>query len=166
MYEVTIEKLDNQGRGICYLNNKITFVENALPTEVVKINLTKESKKFNEAIVTEYITKSTSRVESPCPYFNICGGCELLNLSYKDTCNYKKEKLEGILSKYANIKTDIEIIESKNNLNYRNKITLKVEKGKYGYYESKSHKLIEIKKCLLAEPAIQNYLKDIEKLKI
>lgn len=166
MYEVTIEKLDNQGRGICYLNNKITFVENALPTEVVKINLTKESKKFNEATVTEYITKSTSRVESPCPYFNICGGCELLNLSYKDTCKYKKEKLEGILSKYANIKTDIEIIESKNNLNYRNKITLKVEKGKYGYYESKSHKLIEIKKCLLAEPAITNFLNDIEKLNI
>lgn len=166
MYEVTIEKLDNQGRGICYLNNKITFVENALPTETVKINLKKESKKFNEAIVTEYITKSTSRVESPCPYFNICGGCELLNLSYKDTCNYKKEKLEGILSKYANIKTDIEIIESKNNLNYRNKITLKVEKGKYGYYENKSHKLIEIKKCLLAEPAITNFLNDIEKLNI
>ena len=109
MYEVTIEKLDNQGRGICYLNNKITFVENALPTEVVKINITKEAKKYNEAIVTEYITKSTSRVESPCPYFNICGGCELLNLSYKDTCKYKKEKLEGILSKYANIKTDIEM---------------------------------------------------------
>ena len=166
MYEVTIEKLDNQGRGICYLNNKITFVENALPTEIVKINITKESKKFNEAKVTEYIKKSLSRVESPCPYSNICGGCELLNLSYEDTCKYKKEKLEGILSKYANIKTNIEIIKSKNSLNYRNKITLKVEKGKYGYYESKSHKLIEIKECLLTETAISNFIKDIKKLNI
>ena len=166
MYEVTIEKLDNQGRGICFLNNKITFVENALPTEVVKINIIKESKKFNEAIVTEYIKKSSSRVESSCPYFNQCGGCELLNLSYEDTCKYKKEKLEGILSKYANIKTDIEIIKTNNNLNYRNKITLKVENGKYGYYESKSHKLIEIKECLLAEPAINKFILDIEKLNI
>lgn len=166
MYEVTIEKLDNQGRGICYINNKITFVENALPNEKVKINLIKESKKFNEAIVTEYIEKSRIRVESPCPYFNICGGCELLNLSYKDTINYKKEKLEGILSKYANIKTDVEIIESKNNLKYRNKITLKVEKGRYGYYEKKSHKLIEIKECLLAESAINKFILDINKLNI
>jgi 23S rRNA (uracil1939-C5)-methyltransferase len=166
MYEVNIEKLDNQGRGICYLNNKITFVENALPGEKVKITITKENKKFNEAIVIEYIEKSTQRVESPCPYFNICGGCELLNLSYKNTCNYKKEKLEGILSKYANIKTDIEIIESKNSLNYRNKITLKVEKGQYGYYENKSHKLIEIKECLLAEPAINKFILDISKLNI
>ena len=29
MEEVKIEKLDNQGRGICYFNNKITFVKNA-----------------------------------------------------------------------------------------------------------------------------------------
>lgn len=166
MYEVTIEKLDNQGRGICYVNNKITFVTNALPTENVKIKLTKEAKKFNEAEVVEYVKKSSKRIENKCPYFEICGGCELLHMTYEDACNYKKEKLESILSKYANIKTDIEIIKSKNNENYRNKITLKVEKGKYGYYESKSHKLIEIKECLLAEPAINKFIKDIDKLNI
>ena len=89
MCEVKIEKLDNQGRGICYVNNKITFVENALPEEQVIIRLTKESKKFNEAEVLEYIMTSKDRVESPCPYFKECGGCELLNLSYENTCKYK-----------------------------------------------------------------------------
>ena len=126
MFEVEIEKLDNQGRGICYVNNKITFVTNALPQEKVKISLTKESKKYNEAKVIEYIITSKDRVESPCPYFNECGGCELLNLSYENTCKYKKEKLENILSKYANIKTKVEIIKSPKSLYYRNKITLKI----------------------------------------
>ena len=51
MNEIKIEKLDNTGRGICYVNDKITFVENALPDEIVNINLTKESKKYNEAEV-------------------------------------------------------------------------------------------------------------------
>lgn len=166
MDEFKIEKLDNQGRGICYYQDKITFVENALPTEIVKIKIIKESKKFNEAIVTEYIQKSSNRVESPCPYFQLCGGCELLNLSYENTCEYKKEKLESIISKYANIKTDIEIIKSKKSVNYRNKITLKVEQGRYGYYESKSHKLIEINNCLLAEPAINKLIPDISKLNV
>ena len=166
MFEVKIEKLDNQGRGICYINGKITFVENALPEERVKVSLTKETKKINEAIVEEYITKSSKRVKSPCPYFEKCGGCELLNLSYIDTCNYKKEKLENILSKYANINTNVEIIKSDKNLSYRNKITLKVEKGKYGYYKTKSHELIEINDCLLAEPSINNFIKDISYLKI
>ena len=166
MCEVKIEKLDNQGRGICYVNNKITFVENALPSEQVIIRLTKESKKFNEAEVLEYIVTSEDRVISPCPYFNTCGGCELLNLSYEDTCKYKKEKLENILSKYANIKTKVEIVKCKNPLNYRNKITLKVDQGKYGYFAHKTHKLINIDKCLLAEPAINNFIKDIDKLNI
>ena len=46
------------------------------------------------------------------------------------------------------------------------KITLKVEKGKYGYYKTKSHKLIEINECLLAESSINNFIKDISYLKI
>ena len=127
MFEVKIEKLDNQGRGICYVNNKITFVENALPEEQVKISLTKESKKYNEAEVIEYLITSKDRVESPCPYFKECGGCELLNLSYENTCKYKKEKLENILSKYANYKNNIDVYGSPKQVNYRNKITLKIK---------------------------------------
>ena len=42
--EVKIEKLDNFGRGIAYLDNKICFVEKALPGEVVEITITKEKR--------------------------------------------------------------------------------------------------------------------------
>lgn len=166
MNEVTIEKLDNQGRGICYLNDKITFVKNTLPGEIVSLNITKETKKYNEAEVTQYIKKSPNRIESPCPYFNECGGCELLHSKYEDTLKYKKEKLENILYKYANLKLNIDLIPSTNQLEYRNKITLKIINNKIGYYKPSSHELIEIKKCLLAEPAINNFIIDIPKLNI
>ncbi len=166
MKEVKIEKLDNQGRGICFVNNKITFVSNALPEEIVNIKLTKENKKYNEAIVTEYIKKSPSRVDSPCPYFSTCGGCRLLDLSYEDTLKYKRDKLKEIINKYAGFNKDIEVISSPNILNYRNKITFKIVDGKYGYYETSSHKLVEINNCLLASQAIQNFIKDINHLDI
>ena len=166
MYEVTIEKLDNQGRGICYLNNKITFVKNTLPDEIVSINIINETKKYNEAEVVKYLKTSPNRIESPCPYFNNCGGCSLLHSKYEDTLIYKKEKLESILYKYANIKFDINIIPSNHNLEYRNKITLKIINNKIGYYKESSHELIEIKKCLLAEPAINSFIKDIPYLGI
>ena len=166
MDNIKIEKLDNQGRGICFIDNKITFVSNTLPNEIVNIKLTKQNKKYNEAIVTKYIKTSNSRVKPICPYYNDCGGCDLMHLSYKDTLTYKKEKLENILKKYSNIETNIEIIPSNNNLNYRNKITLKVINSKYGYYISNTHKLVEIDNCYLAEPAIQNFIKDINKLNV
>ena len=42
---VKIEKLDHFGRGITNINNKICFVENALPNEIVTIEIFKETKK-------------------------------------------------------------------------------------------------------------------------
>lgn len=164
--EVKVEKLDNQGRGIAFVNDKITFIEKALPEEVVDIKITKESKKYQEATVIEYIKISPSRIESPCPYFKECGGCDLLDLSYEDTLKYKKEKLESIFSKYANINTNIEIIPSDNTLSYRNKITLKVVNSKIGYYHSSTHKLVEINNCLLAEKAIENIIPELKYLNV
>ena len=40
----TVEKLDDFGRGIINVDNKICFVKNALPTEEININITKEKK--------------------------------------------------------------------------------------------------------------------------
>ena len=162
----TIEKLDNKGRGIAYINDKITFIKNALPTEEVEITITKESKKYQEGIVTKYIKKSPKRIDSICPYFNICGGCDLLHISYEDTLKYKKQKLEDIISKYANISTNIDIIPSDNILNYRNKITLKVVNKKIGFYEPSTHKLVQIQNCLLAEKSIQDIIPDLHYLNI
>ncbi len=164
MEKVIIEKLDNQGRGICFINNKITFIPNTLPTEEVEVEIVKESKKFNEAKVINYIKQSPIRIPSICPYFENCGGCDLLHSSYKDTIKYKKEKLESILYKYAHLKKDIEIVECDNHLNYRNKITLKVQDGKYGYYIMDTHDLIEIDNCYLAEEPINDFIKDLKHL--
>ena len=166
MNEIKIEKLDNTGRGICYINDKITFVENALPNEIVNIKITKESKKYNEAIVIDYIEKSPLRVESICPYFNECGGCNLLHLDYENTLKYKKEKIESILSKYANYKNNINVYASPKQLNYRNKITLKVSDGVVGYYKNKTHDIIKIDNCHLAQQSIVNFIKDIKLLNV
>lgn len=166
MDNVKIEKLDNEGRGICYINNKITFVFNALPKEIVNIKIIKETSKYNEAIVTKYISYSERRIDNICPYFNFCGGCNLLNMSYEDTCSFKENKLKDIMYKYAKLSIPISFIPSKNSLHYRNKITLKVIDRKIGYYKESSHKLLEISNCLLAREAIQNILPDLKYLDI
>ena len=42
---VKVEKLDNLGRGIARIDNKIVFIENALPEEVVDIEIIKDKNK-------------------------------------------------------------------------------------------------------------------------
>ena len=166
MEKVEIEKLDNQGKGICFINGKITFIPNTLPGEKVTIEIVKETPKYNEAKVIEYIEKSPKRVESKCRYFGLCGGCELMHSKYEDTIKYKKEKLESILYKYAHLTTSIDIITSDKQLNYRNKITLKVIDSKYGYYEPSTHNLVEIDNCYLVEEPINKFIKDLNHLNI
>ena len=76
---VKIEKLDHFGRGIAKVNNMPIFVENILINEEVEILITKEKKNYMEGVVIDYIKKSPLRVESNCPYYAKCGGCDLLH---------------------------------------------------------------------------------------
>lgn len=165
MERVVITKLDNLGRGICFVNNKITFVPKTLPLEEVEIKIVNEHKKYNEAVVMKFIKESAKRVEPICPYFNTCDGCDFLHMDYQETLDFKKEKIASLLFKYAHIEKNIEI-ESGRSLNYRNKITLKVVNKKIGYFKSKTHKLVEIKECLLAKKVINDVISDLELLYI
>lgn len=166
MNEIKIEKMDHQGRGIGYINGKVTFIKNALPGEIVLCKIKKETKKYNIAEVIEHKKKLESRVEPFCPYFSICGGCDLEHLTYLETLNYKKEKVENILNKEKIEFSNLEVVENSNPKNYRNKLSLKIENNKIGFYEESSHTLIEIEECPLAKESINTCLKELKNLTI
>ena len=123
---ILIESLDYFGRGVAHIDNKIVFVSNALPNELVNIKITNTKNRYNEAIVTKYIKTSNKRIDSICPYFNKCGGCQLLNLKYEDTIDFKLNKVKDLLKKNNIIVNNLEIINNKDNLYYRNKLSLKI----------------------------------------
>ncbi len=164
--KATILKLDDQGRGICYVNNKITFVSHTLPNEEVDIELIKENSKYQIGKVKEIIKASPNRLKSLCPYYEQCGGCQLLHTSYEETLKFKENKIKDILNKFADIKINSISITSSPNFHYRNKITLKISAGKYGYYSEDSHILIPITKCLLVKEEINNFIPHIGEFNI
>lgn len=167
MPKVLIEKLDDYGRGIAHIDNKVVFIKDTLPNELVEIEITSNKKKFSEAKVTEYVRKSKDRVKSPCPYFEKCGGCHLLHLTYDNTLTFKQNKIKELLKKNKiNKNEEIEIIKSDFPLYYRNKISLKIENGKLGYYEESTHKLIEIKECIIAKHSINEVIKNYKLLNL
>ena len=157
--EVKIEKLDNFGRGITYLNNKICFVENAYPEEVVEIEIIKENKKIIEAKAVNVIKKSNSRVESLCPYSKTCGGCNFSNLKYEDELKYKTSKVKDLILKFTSLENIVEDTSYINEYNYRNKITLHGKDNKLGLYEESTNTIVEIDKCLLVNNKINEIIK-------
>ena len=164
--KILIEKLDDFGRGIAYINNKITFIRNALPEEIVDVIIIKENKKYNEAKVVNYIKKSKKRIDVKCPYYNNCGGCNLRHISYDDTCNYKIEKVKNLLSKFSDINISLNIIKNEYILNYRSKIELKINDYDWGYYETKTNNFVSINECLLALDSINQVIKNKDLIKI
>lgn len=162
--EVNITKLDHQGRGIARINNKIIFIPNTIPGETVDIKITKEKKNFMEGKVVNFIKKSPNRIESICPYYPRCGGCQLLHIPYQQQLEYKEEKLKNIFKKYGlnDIKIN-NIIGSPNKFYYRNKVTFQTSNNKLGFYQDNSNKLIEINHCLLLNENLNNNIKYLPK---
>lgn len=163
--QVKIERFDDLGRGIGYINNKVTFIDKVVPEDIVEVELTKEKKKYNEAKLIKIIKPSPLRIDAKCPYFSKCGGCQFQNITYENTIKYKKEKIVNIFSKHK-ISIFPEVITNISPYNYRNKITLKVNNYKIGFYINKTHNLVEINKCLLANPAINASIPLIKRFNI
>ena len=170
-----IEKLDYYGRGISRSSGKVYFIENALKDEDVSITLLKEKKKYCEAKSKEISNISKDRIEAKCKYYNICGGCQLMHIKEEKQEEFKKEKVEEILKKFLKYNKDVNDIVFSKNFNYRNKVVLHVKDNKLGFYKNKTNELIEIDKCLLLNPVINDLisylkkyieLKDIEKITI
>lgn len=159
-----IERLDHYGRGIGYINNKITFINNALINEIVTIKEIKENKKYNIANVDEIISKSNNRINPICPYYYDCGGCDIMHMDYDTQLKFKEDKVKNILKKYANIEENkINSIIPSKELNYRNKITLHVKNKKIGLYKNNSNDIVEIDKCFITDEDINKVIKSLEK---
>ena len=162
---MNIERLDDLGRGIGYLDGKITFIPWTIPGDVVEVIVTENHKKYNVAKVKQFIKYSEKRIQPPCPYFTKCGGCTLQNLAYNDTLEYKVKKIKNIFKKNK-IDINLEIIANSNPYNYRNKISLKVINGKIGFFENSTHQLVEIDGCIISSQALNKCIHLIEKMNI
>ena len=157
--EVKILKLDNLARGIAYIDNKICFIENTLPNEVVDIEIIKDKSKYLEGRVINYIETSPFRIDEECPYSSICGGCNLNHMCYNDENKYKTKKVKEIVEKYASLDSSIveNIVYNDRNY-YRNKLTLHGEDNELGLYKKGSNDIIPIKECLLVNPKINEII--------
>ena len=161
-----INRLDDFGRGITFVDGKICFVNNALIDEEVELDVTGEKNKYFEAVSTKIINESDKRVNPICKYYDLCGGCNIMHMSYAAELEFKKGKVERILKKYAKIENVVkEIIPTKRE-NYRNKVTLKVKDGVIGYFQNKSYDLVNIDNCYLCDDKINEIIKKLNKINL
>ncbi len=162
---VEIIRLDDNGRGIGYIDDKIVFVSKAIPGDIVNIEITLDKKKYSEGKILSFVKESEKRKESVCPYFEKCGGCQFLDMSYENSFEYKCDNFKNKMSRNG-FDFELECISNPQEFYYRNKLSLKVVNNKIGFYENDSNKLVEINHCFLASPEINEVIKKLDKLNI
>lgn len=146
---------------------KKAFVPFAAPGETVVINIIKDAQGFVEGDLVSIRTRSPDRIEPPCPYFTQCGGCNFQHLKINDQRNGKRILVEETLLRQGGVSPVNGVHLSSHGLppyGYRRKVSMHVTRdGKTGFHQPKSHRVIEVDKCLIASGAINNVLPEVQK---
>ena len=162
IYEAEVIALENEGKGVCKVGGIIVFVPKTLKGEKIRFRVTEIKKNFAKGKLVQVLKESDKRVKPSCPYYEECGGCNLRHQEMKENLKFKKEKIENALKRIGKIDKKVEdVIPSFKNDNYRNKISLKVEDDKIGFYGEGTYQLIDIDNCLLAVGEINEAIKVI-----
>ncbi|HEX9687146.1 MAG TPA: 23S rRNA (uracil(1939)-C(5))-methyltransferase RlmD [Burkholderiales bacterium] len=97
MEVLTVESLDQEGRGIARRDGKTIFIEGALAGERVVCAPYRKKPSYEVATLTEVIAPSAQRVAPRCRYFGTCGGCSLQHLDGRAQVAVKQRVLEDSL---------------------------------------------------------------------
>lgn len=168
--QVTITDIAAQGKALTRIDNFVTFVTNALPGDVVDIQVTRRRKSYQEGYAVHFYSLSDKRTTPFCEHFGICGGCRWQDLKYEEQLYYKQKEVSDILSRIGKVSLPQPqtIIGAPSDKFYRNKLEFTfsnrrwlspeeireegkiAEKNGLGFHiRSKFNKILDLKNCYL-----------------
>lgn len=158
---VQIDRLDQEGRGVARIDNKVVFVHGALPGEQVVVQCYEWHKHYDVAMTQEVQVASPLRVTPRCAHYYRCGGCSLQHLKEAEQIRFKQQTLLDMLSRIGKVSpTDVLAPLDGQHWGYRRRARLGVryvrKKGKVlvGFRERESNYLTEIERCEVLHPSV------------
>jgi 23S rRNA (uracil1939-C5)-methyltransferase len=101
-----IDALNDDGRGVARIDGKVTFIDGALPGELVKYRVLKGKRNFDQGELVEVVEASTHRVTPACDYFGVCGGCSLQHLDAAAQIMEKERVLRDKLRQFGGVEAE------------------------------------------------------------
>lgn len=98
--KLTIESMTYGADGLAHADNgKAVFVQGAVAGDTVEAEVVQDGKSFMRARTTEILEPSPDRIQPPCPFVGICGGCSWGNLSRTAQLAAKEQNLRSTLER-------------------------------------------------------------------
>jgi len=124
-----IEKLEitgvsSDGKSVGRHENRVIFVANGAPGDIVDVRIVGKQKKFLLGEIIHFHEKSADRTDPFCEHFGTCGGCKWQHIQYNAQLKHKQDHVAHNLAKIG--KTALpELLPIKGSANttyYRNKL--------------------------------------------
>lgn len=166
-----IDKLDHQGRGMLFHQNKPLFVEGGLVGEVLDVSIDEDKKRYKKAAILKIHKASELRITAHCQHYQECGGCHLQHIDQSAQIEIKQQGVLSLFERFAKYKPEqLETTLQADAWAYRrcarfgvlfDKKTKKVEMG---FRRSKSSELINQQTCPVLKPALSQLILPIKAL--
>ena len=184
LLNVEVTGVAAEGKAIARVDDRVVFVANAVPGDVVDVQVTRKRSSYYEGEAVAFHTYSPIRVKPVCRHFGQCGGCKWQNIPYERQLEFKAAEVRNNLTRIGHIELpeQMPMVASEQNLYYRNKLEftfsnkrwlsademadaeLHYNKPGLGFHvPGLFDKVVDITEChLQAEPsnAIRNWIRD------
>ena len=155
--KITARSIAYGGEGVGLTEQgKVCFVRGLLPGETAEVEITEDKKRFARGEIEKLLSTVPERIPPACPYSDDCPGCAFQHCTYETELAWKQRQFEYFLRDFPGER--LPIFPSPARLGWRNRIKFHCEGGKYGYRGRDNTTLVPVERCLLAVPAIDEFL--------
>jgi 23S rRNA (uracil1939-C5)-methyltransferase len=160
---VRIASVAFKGYGVARIDGKVVFVPSTLTGDEAWIEITEDKKRYSMARLIQIIDPSPGRVNPPCPYFGTCGGCQWQHIDDSIQVEQKKEILVETLKRLGGTREipSISAFPSPKPYDYRIRVQLKVKGKKMGYYQERSHRIVDVERCPISHPLVNQIIQEL-----
>ena len=159
--ELRIDEVAFGGAGVGRSDGKVVFVPFTIDQEIVDVRLVDVRRGYSRGNLQAIRQASPHRIKPPCPFFEICGGCDYQHITYSHQLTIKQGQVEQALRRIAQLSDPVirPIQASPNPFGYRNRISVHSDDQHIGFFRKGSRTIVDIPNCLLASEAVNEKLR-------
>ena len=160
---VPVESVAFKGYGVARIHGKVAFVPYTVTGDEAWVEVREEKKRYSTARLIQILKPSPGRVNPPCPYFGSCGGCQWQHIDYPVQVGLKKEILGETLKRLGGLKEipSISVAPSAKPYDYRVRVQLKLKGRAMGYYQERSHRIVDVEHCPISHPLVNQIIQKL-----
>jgi 23S rRNA (uracil1939-C5)-methyltransferase len=165
--EATVTGLNEYGDGVVQERGRVVKVARTVPGDRIVVRVPQDGRRYLYGELVKLARPSAKRVDPRCPAFTEgCGGCQWLQLDYAEQLHWKTRIVRDLLKQRCPVPIKVQdIIPMERPEAYRNKLSLRNEKGRLVFMQDFDGAVVAPEQCrveTLPNQAAWTFLRGLE----